>query len=112
MEENIAIMLSNSNIKYQRQKTFPWLKHKRHLFLDFYIPYKKVAVEVMGEQHFVAVKRFGGEEYLKIQQERDKIKQQLCEEHGIKLFYITKKEYNIKEIVNYVNTPTNKKQTV
>ena len=102
---------NNKSKMEERQKTFKWLKHKKNLFLDFYIPYKKVAIEVMGDQHFVAIKRFGGEEYLKIQQERDKIKKQLCEEHNIKVFYITKKDYNIKEIVDYVNTPTNKKQT-
>lgn len=102
MEENISILLSNAGLNYKRQKTFPWLKHKRQLFLDFYIPYKKIAIEVQGEQHFVAVNKFGGEENLKIQQERDKIKKELCEKKGIKLFYITRRNYNINEILNYI----------
>ena len=102
MEENIDLLLNEYNIKHERQKTFNWLKHKRNLFLDFYIPYKKVAIEVQGEQHFVPTSRFGGEEYLKIQQERDQVKKKLCEEHGIKLFYITKKNYSINEILEYL----------
>ena len=103
MEENIHLLLLEHKIKHCRQKTFPWLKHKKNLFLDFYIPYKKVAIEVQGEQHFVPVKRFGGEDYCRKQKERDEKKKSLCEEHGIKVFYITKKNYNINEIIKYLN---------
>ena len=102
MEENIHLLLEEHDIKHKRQKTFSWLKYKRHLFLDFYIPYKKIAIEVQGEQHFTPVRRFGGIDYFKVQQERDKIKKELCDEHGIKLFYITKRNYNINEILNYI----------
>ena len=102
MEENIHILLEQHNIKHERQKTFQWLKHKRNLFLDFYIPYKKIGIEVQGEQHFVPVKRFGGEEFFKQQQERDKIKKKLCKQHNVKLFYITKRNYNIDEIIKYL----------
>jgi len=103
MEENIHLLLDKQNITHERQKTFPWLKNKRSLFLDFYIPYKKIGIEVQGDQHFTAVKRFGGQKFLELQQERDKVKKQLCEEHGIKMFYITKKNYNIDEIIDYLN---------
>lgn len=102
MEENIHILLEQHNIKHERQKTFQWLKHKRNLFLDFYIPYKKIGIEVQGEQHFVPVRRFGGEEFFKQQQERDKIKKKLCKQHNVKLFYITKRNYNIDEIIKYL----------
>ena len=102
MEEEIHKKLESKNIKHERQKTFPWLKHKRSLFLDFYLPYKKIAIEVQGEQHFVPIKRFGGVEYLKMQQERDKVKKRLCEEHNIKIFYITKRNYNIENIIQEI----------
>ena len=102
MEENIHLLLEDCDIKHERQKTFPWLKYKRYLFLDFYIPYKKVAIEVQGDQHYTPIKRFGGLEYFQVQQERDKMKKQLCEEHGIKLFYITKKNYNLNEVLKYI----------
>ena len=102
MEENIHQLLLEHNITHERQKTFPWLKFKRNLFLDFYIPYKKIAIEVQGEQHFTPVNRFGGMEYYLLQQERDKEKRILCEKHGIKLFYITKRNYNLNEVLDYL----------
>lgn len=102
MEENIHKMLNDYNIKHERQKTFSWLRYKRNLFLDFYIPYKKIGIEVQGDQHFTPIKRFGGINYFLLQKERDEIKQKLCEEHGIKLFYITKRNYNINEILEYI----------
>ena len=108
MEENIHLLLSENGIRHERQKTFPWLKYKRHLFLDFYIPYKKIGIEVQGEQHFTPVKRFGGIDYFKLQNERDKKKKELCEKHGIKLFYITKRNYGIKEILSYINKDDSK----
>ena len=110
MESGIAEMLDNNLIKYTRQKTFKWLKYKKNLFLDFYIPYKKIAIEVQGEQHFTSIKKFGGDEDFLIRKKRDEIKKQLCEEHDIKLFYITKRNYNLDEIVKYINNgSTNKK---
>ena len=105
---NIHLLLSENGIRHERQKTFPWLKYKRHLFLDFYIPYKKIGIEVQGEQHFTPVKRFGGIDYFKLLNERDKKKKELCEKHGIKLFYITKRNYGIKEILSYINKDDNK----
>lgn len=107
MEENIHILLEENKIKHERQKTFTWLKHKRHLFLDFYIPYKKIAIEVQGEQHFTPVKRFGGVEYFLEQQNRDRIKKELCEKHGIKIIYITKRNYNINEVLENIKNKKN-----
>ena len=110
MEEGIAQMLDGLGYQYTRQKTFKWLIHNRNLFLDFYIPYKKIAIEVQGDQHFRSIKRFGGEEYLELQKERDYTKKRLCEEHGIKLFYITKKNYNLTEVLNYINNGSTNKE--
>jgi hypothetical protein len=42
-----------------QQKTFTWLKHKKNLYLDFYIPIYDLAIEYQGKQHYVPVK-FGG----------------------------------------------------
>ena len=102
MEENIHLMLEEKGIKHVRQKTFPWLKLQRNLFLDFYLPYYKIAIEVQGEQHFIPTKRFGGIEFFLKQQERDKAKKELCEEHNIKIIYITRKNYSIEEVLNEI----------
>jgi len=47
--------------------------------------------------------------YYLTQKERDDKKRELCEENGIKLFYITKRNYNINEIIDYINGTTDKK---
>ena len=56
--------------------------------------------EVEKEKEF---DRFGGEIGLSEQVKRDKIKKKLCEDNGIKLFYITKRNNNINEIISYIN---------
>ena len=110
MEENISEMLNKIGIKYIRQKTFKWLKYNKNLFLDFYIPCKKIAIEVQGEQHFVPIERFGGQEDFLLRQKRDNEKKRLCEEHNIKLFYITKHNYNLNEVVEYLENGTTSKK--
>jgi hypothetical protein len=37
-------------------------------------------------------------------------KKMLCEEHGIKMFYITKKNYSLGEVLKYINETSNKKK--
>lgn len=111
MEENIGLKLGELNIIIKRQKTFPWLKFKKHMYLDFFLPEYNIGIEVQGDQHYLPIQRFGGIEDYEIRKFRDKLKQKLCEEHGIKIYYITKKNYDITEIVNMIHekNTTNKK---
>lgn len=51
-------------------------------------------IEYDGEQHFKAVDVWGGEEQLKIQQERDSRKNKWCEENNIHLIRIPYTEYD------------------
>lgn len=51
-------------------------------------------IEYDGEQHFEAIEFFGGEEKLKIQQERDMKKNKWCKENSIRLIRIPYTEYN------------------
>ena len=110
MEEEVDLILNENNIKHERQKTFEWLKHKRNLFLDFFISSLNIGIEVQGEQHYRPVKRFGGEKFFKLQNERDKIKKELCEKHNIKLFYVNRKENNIYKIIEYIRNDKNDKR--
>lgn len=43
-----------------------------------------------------------GDFYL-LQKDRDTSKEILCRKNGVKLFYITKRNYNLEEILNYIN---------
>lgn len=80
---------------YKEYKVIPqyrpfWLKSSfgGQMSYDIYISELKIAIEYQGEQHFKPVDYFGGEESFKKVQIRDKEKQQLSKEKGIKLIYI------------------------
>ena len=88
--------LIKNNIKYEFQKTFPWLKLDGHQYLDFYLPEYNLAIECQGRQHFDNSNNSGfGEEY-KLIIKRDENKYNLCKEHGIKLIYYSLVEYETK----------------
>ena len=59
------------------------------MFLDFYLPEYKVAIECHGLQHFKPIDVFGGDEFFKLTQKRDIEKKRLCEEHGIQILYFS-----------------------
>ena len=113
LEDEIKRILSN--VEYIQQKEFKFLNNgKGKLKIDFYLPQYSIAIECQGRQHFEPVKHFNGEEGFKKCQDRDIRKKQLCEEHGIKLYYFSHEKYDeflgekvyhdtdelIKEIVN------------
>lgn len=108
MEENVFNELNKLNIVVERQKTFDWLKYKSNLYLDFYLPSKNFAIEVQGEQHFVPIEKFGGVSDFEIRKKRDYYKKKLCEEHGIKIFYVTKKNNGLNDVLEYINETTDK----
>jgi very-short-patch-repair endonuclease len=90
MEQKVANSLDELGIKYVRQDN----SFVKPLYLDFYIPSRNIAIECQGEQHFEVVERFGGYDKLLANQERDKEKKRLCEEHGVELVYLLDEGYN------------------
>lgn len=87
MEEEVAKYLQKQNVIFEKQKKFEWLKYKRELPLDFYLPKYNIAIECQGIQHFEPIEFFGGEESFELNQRRDDTKKILCEEHDITLLY-------------------------
>ena len=96
MEEKIKAFLEDNKIKYIRQYRSEWLKNDSNSFLsiDFYLPELNLAIECQGEQHFKPVEYFGGEIRFSHQLANDRTKKKLCEEHTIKVLYITEKRIN------------------
>jgi very-short-patch-repair endonuclease len=86
LEKEIEFFLKNKKINFENSKHFKWLNNQH---LDFYLPDYNIAIECQGEQHFEAIKHFGGKNKYKIQQKRDLLKNKLCKENGIKLLYYT-----------------------
>lgn len=95
-EEKVATVLSKQNIRFIKQKTFENLKsnNNKHLYFDFYLPDYNCCIEYDGEQHYGVNYRgwFTKEEQQKIQ-ERDKIKNQYCKNHNLKLIRIPYSDY-------------------
>lgn len=97
LESEVRKILSENNIDFEEQKRFEWLRLKKPLSLDFYLPKQNIAIECQGIQHYKAIERFGGEEELVKIKNRDLIKKELCEKQGITLVYYSKSDILLKE---------------
>ena len=75
-------------VSYQYKESF-LQSRTSYKSIDFYLPDYKIGVEYQGAQHLGPNIRFGGEECYKIQYQRDMDKFKVCEENGIKMFYIS-----------------------
>ena len=89
LEETIRDFLERHNIRFESEKTFDWLKYRKSLFLDFFLPDYSVAIECQGSQHFIPSDYYGGDESFEKVQKRDVKKKELCEKHGIKMIYFS-----------------------
>ena len=98
--ERIAIdTLKEIGLEYVTQHWFDDCRYKYPLPFDLYIPSFNTCIELDGEHHFKPIEHFGGEEMFKIQQERDRIKNEYCEENNIQLVRIPYWEKNNINII-------------
>lgn len=102
-ELKIKQILDNLNIKYQQQ--YKIANFSNFSLFDFAIFDNNnelfCLIEYDGEQHFYPVDYFGGESQFKIQQERDKRKNEYCKENHILLIRIPYTDYD-KIDSNYI----------
>lgn len=80
----------------QREASPSWLNRQR---FDVYIPELNLAIEYQGQQHYVAIDLFGGEEGLKRTKQRDKEKLQLSKINGVDVIYFSYKENLTEKLV-------------
>ena len=111
-EYKISTYLSNRNIVFEEQYCFNDCKIKRVMPFDFYLPDYNMCIEYDGEHHFKPT-RFGGmskeiaQNKFYLQQQRDLIKNNYCQENNIKLIRISYIDYdNIENILNEIFSPT------
>ena len=69
----------------QRHHRPGWLEG---LELDIFVPEIDLGIEYQGEQHFKAVKFFGGKPAFRALQHRDARKVQLCKQFGVRLIHV------------------------
>ena len=96
-ELKIANILKENSIKFKRQMYYDDLLSEKgtHLRFDFYLYNQKYLIEYDGEQHFLCSERgWHTERELVKVQERDKNKNEYCEEHGIPLIRIPYTHYD------------------
>jgi hypothetical protein len=98
MEDYTKLLLERNNINYENEKTFDWLIYENNMKLDFLCG--NIAIECQGGQHFVPVKKYGGDEGLVVRLERDKLKYEKCKEHNIPILYIIPYRYRKSKIFN------------
>jgi hypothetical protein len=91
--------LDDNGIEYKYEYTFEDFKNKYGSYyrFDFAIFNKGELIkmiEVDGEQHYKPVNSWGGEEALKVTQQRDELKDLYCESKGIELIRIPYWEFD------------------
>lgn len=89
LEGEMRTFLSNNHIAFEQEKSFDWLRMKKKMFLDFYLPEYEIAIECQGLQHFVPCDLFGGQAFFQKTLKRDREKKELCEQHGIEVLYFS-----------------------
>jgi len=89
-ERKIRQYLEKNNINYIYQCPIKIKNRKKPLYFDFYLPEHKIAIEFDGIFHY----KDHYKQSLEIQKERDKLKNQYCQENNIKLIRIPYWEYN------------------
>ncbi|WP_406536989.1 hypothetical protein, partial [Methanobrevibacter sp.] len=92
-----SIFSNNKVIHHYRKK---WLEGQE---IDIFVPHLNLAIEYDGIQHFKPIKAWGGEEGLKKNIERDKLKEEKCKENNITLIRFTYKENDLLS-ENYVKS--------
>lgn len=97
-EDKLRSILSNLDIKFKEQESFEGCKHKKQLKFDFTLYDRSESllgcIEYDGEQHFRAIKSWGGEKKLQETQLRDSIKDTYCQTNNIPLLRISYIDFN------------------
>lgn len=87
LEDEIRQLLIFEGIRFEEEKKFPWLKSKKKMRLDFYLPDFNTTIECQGLQHFTPQDTFGGVPKFMEGIKRDALKRSLCEQNGIRVLY-------------------------
>ena len=100
-EQIITQLLLNNNIEFATQYTFPDLKDIRPLRFDFAIFNQgKLShlIEYNGKQHYEKPEGSWSEGF-EILQKHDKMKQDYCKNHNIRLIILNDENYTIKDLL-------------
>jgi hypothetical protein len=80
--KTVAYLLKGREVIHHHRAD--WLGRQE---LDIFVPALSLAIEYQGEQHFIPIGAWGGEEALAKTQQRDEEKRRRCEGKGVRLLY-------------------------
>jgi hypothetical protein len=99
-EQKIAFFLKENQISYIEQYPPPGCRNINQLYCDFFLPQYNLIIEYQGEQHYLPIDFFGGEEVFKANQYRDRLKRDYCKNNNIKELEISYKDFDrVEEIL-------------
>lgn len=107
-EKQLSQLFNSYHLNYSKEYAFDDLLSDKHhnLRFDFAIFNKenhlKGLIECQGEQHYIPIDYFGGQEYFDQLIENDNKKKNYCRIHNIPLLCIRNKNLNLDEIQNYI----------
>ena len=103
-ERAVELVLKRMGIDYITQYKIDYkdgvVVKRGGLYVDFYLPSRKLFIEFNGKQHYKPCKRFGGTESYNRQKKRDDILRTFCRNHGYELIEIPYTEIkNVEKII-------------
>ena len=93
-EKRISDWLDRNGFCYTKEYRFNDCRDKQPLPFDFYCHQNNLIIEYDGKQHYEANDFFGGESALKLNQIHDRIKNEYCKAHGIRMIRIPYWDYD------------------
>ena len=110
-EEYVEEILNSLDIQYDREFKYIDCRNRYPLPFDFHFIHNNIEyfIETQGQQHYIPVKAWDGEDRLKRTQGNDEIKRQYCIDHNIVLIrlpYTMSKDEMKQEIMNTLNPVT------
>lgn len=103
LEEQVKQELNKRKINYYSQYNWEWLKYKKSLRVDFYLPDYNIAIECQGRQHFIKHNFFNTKTTFEEKINIDITKYNLCKQNNIKVLYLTNViECKDKNMINSV----------
>jgi len=107
--ELLKRLLTQIGVDFELEKKFDNCKNpmtEQYLRFDFYIEKLNLLIEIDGEQHFIPVNRFGGEEALKTSKYRDYIKDKYADENKIRLVRVSLFDFDTQKRKKYSDVRT------
>lgn len=91
LEYEVETLLENKGINIIVRRKQDFLTNNKSL--DVFIPDYRIAIECQGDQHYMSIEQYGGDEGLKRRMNNDRDKYNECKKEGVVLLYYSNPLY-------------------